>query len=152
MNVVLWACVVYFIGITVVLFLRPSLMFTKTGDWKEFGYNQEDRTVFPFWLFCFVWALASYTIVQYLSGDTHSEPVLPIQSMATAATAPSIANSFLVSEPNRTSRNKKRRSASVDMQPGYYMLNKEQSDIDGVPKYVFLGREPPERSRAASEG
>ena len=141
MNTVLWASVLYFLGAATVLYFRPNYMFYPTGEWREFGFNQEEKTLFPFWLFCIVWAILSYVIVYLIIGKRRMEAVLPIQSTATMVTAPKKSTeSFLVSEANRPI---KRRSASVDLRPGYYMLNRETSDIEGVPKYVYLGEEEP---------
>jgi hypothetical protein len=62
MRVLLFSIVVYLAGIAGVLFLRPTLMFDREGRWKEFGLRRDDATVFPFWLFCIVWAVVSYSI------------------------------------------------------------------------------------------
>ena len=33
---------------------------------------------------------------------------------------------------------------AVELPKGYYMLNKKATKLAGVPKYVYLGTEPPE--------
>jgi hypothetical protein len=137
MNSLLWACVLYFGGIAAVLYFRPTLMFNKDGEWREFGFNHEEKTIFPLWLFCIVWAIVSYLIVHSISrNNLRNQAILPIQSTATM----SAATPFLISEPNRARRNNT--SPVKEMQKGYYMLNTEGSSVDGVPKYVFIGTGP----------
>ena len=64
MNVLWFAFGIYIIGIAIVLFLRPNIMFRPgKGTWKEFGIsNTGSYTVFPFWLFTLVWAILSYVL------------------------------------------------------------------------------------------
>ena len=53
----------YIFGISLVLYVKPHIMFGKGGDWKEFGIGRgENRTVIPFWLFCIFWAFISYGV------------------------------------------------------------------------------------------
>jgi len=41
-------------------------MFDANGVWKEFSLKQDDKhTWFPFWLFCILWAILSYSIVSF---------------------------------------------------------------------------------------
>ena len=114
---------VYLTGIAVVLFIRPRLMFTEKGVWKEFGIGRDmnSYTWFPFWLFCITWAFFSYFIV-VLFVPTH----------------PSVK----MDAPPAFARNKKVKYVEK-IKPGYYMLNTEGSGIDGVPKYIYLGAEAP---------
>jgi len=133
MSSLLWTCVLYFAGISAILYLKPALMFNKEGEWKEFGFYHEEKTMFPLWLFCIVWAILSYLIVQSFSvRSIKNQAILPIQSTATMAAS---ASPFLISEPNRVRPVK-------ELQNGYYMLNTAGSDINGVPKYVFIGSSP----------
>ena len=63
---ILWLAIVFYsIGLGIVLYLRPSIMFHSDGTWKEFGYQKgrlETHTWFPFWLFSLVWAFGSYAL------------------------------------------------------------------------------------------
>ena len=37
---------IYILGVSIVLYLKPQIMFGKGGDWKEFGIGRGDgRTV-----------------------------------------------------------------------------------------------------------
>lgn len=123
------------------LHIRPQLMFNKDGDWREFGFNHEEKTLFPLWLFCIVWAILSYVIVHSISrNDLREQAILPIQSTATMSAA---ASPFLISEANRAKRYVNS-SPVKELQKGYYMLNTSESSVDGVPKYVFIGASPDE--------
>lgn len=133
----------YLVGVAVILVIKPSIMFTPDGNWKEFGIGQSEAryTTFPFWLFCLLWAVASYVIVLL---------TLPL---------------LIDMEPQDTNtytevytRNKKNRSKRVveesdlvfddEVEPvktlpkGYYVLNKKASRLAGTPKYVFIAEEP----------
>ncbi len=134
------AGIVYLIGIAIVLVLKPAIMFTEDGAWKEFGIgrNPLTHTVLPFWLFAILWALISYILTALVFGiygitkqaetkkpkrrvvyedvDMDTEPVIPI-----------------------TKRGKPK------VPEGYYILNTEGTEeAGGVPKYIFLGKGLPE--------
>ena len=67
MKALLTSALIYLGGITFVLYMKPALMFDAEGRWKEFGLVQNTRhTWFPFWLYCILWALLSYSIATYL--------------------------------------------------------------------------------------
>lgn len=119
MKVLLIAGLLYLLGIAAILVLRPSLMFTDEGAWKEFGIGRDPRyyTWMPFWMVAILWAILSYLIVQVIVGDDSSIPVVPAEE------AP-----------------KPRKSL---MKPGYYLLDAEATAKNGVPKYVYLGQEAP---------
>jgi len=55
------AFALYIVGIAIVLYIRPKIMFAPGGSWKEFGVGRgENHTVMPFWLFAIFWAFISY--------------------------------------------------------------------------------------------
>lgn len=142
---VLWgAFTIYIIGIAIVLFLRPSLMFRGgSGTWKEFGVNTTGNyTIFPFWMFTMVWALLSYVFatlgavylasISLKSVPKRSEfPTMNIESIAKPiSTAPPqiSASEILMGTPNS------------NRLPGYYIL---ETPVSAAPKYVYFGTEPP---------
>lgn len=62
MSVLMFALGIYIVGVAIVLYLRPSIMF-RSGGWKEFGLaNTGNYTVFPFWMFTLLWAFLSYVL------------------------------------------------------------------------------------------
>jgi hypothetical protein len=142
---------IYLVGVGIVLWIKPSLMFTPDGDWKEFGIGQrEDRyTPFPFWLFCLSWAIVAYFLVLLV------EPYLFPEVSRNAykvAPLPAPVEENLV---NSRKRNNRRRiveeevgddfevDEAMELPKGYYVLNKKATRLSGVPKYVYLGPEEP---------
>lgn len=127
MNVLWFAFGVYIIGVAVILFLRPSLMFhTSSGTWKEFGLGRstENYTVFPFWMFIFVWAVMSYAIASFIS----------IFFSTIAARQPSVSlNANNLVKPI---------SSAPATTPGYYILESTQMP-KANPRYVYYGTNPP---------
>ena len=104
-------------GVVVVLFLKPKAMFNEDGSWKEFGlYNSDKYTWFPVWLFCIVWAIVSYGIVKFTIGGGGGSDKTDDEV------------------PTRGKKN---------LKPGYYVLNKNTLESEGVPRYVYIGEEPP---------
>ena len=119
MKVLLFSSILYLIGVVAVLMFKPELMFTEDGTWKEFGLvNDPKYTFFPFWLFCIVWALLSFALARIAVGTTSSSKAALVEIPA----------------PPPTKNNLKK---------GYYVLNREASEIEGVPRYVYIGAEEP---------
>ena len=117
MKIILLSCLLYLSGVVVILFLKPSFMFDKNGNWKEFGFKQDtNHTWFPFWLFCILWGVLSYAITNYF---------------------------FKVSNNNTTVEvNLKNSYKSNTMKSGYYVLDKSSAE-GNIPKYVYLGPDTP---------
>jgi hypothetical protein len=138
MWVLLGSGIVYLVGISIALILRPELMFDEDGVWKEFriGGDRRRYTWMPFWLFAILWAIVSFVFVHLLSKSMGSSqpnmPPHPSFSENAAATAP----------PPETVKVPKRRGASVPLPPGYYMLDKEAFNGTGTPHYVYIGPTP----------
>jgi hypothetical protein len=129
MRLLIFSGVVYLVGVAIVLLLRPELMFTPDGIWKEFGIGRspETHTWMPFWLFCILWALFSYILVVMLA-DWGMLPGLWVSHVEVETPAPKV---------------KGNNSGTKGPKPGYYMLNTEGSGIEGVPKYIYLGPAAP---------
>ncbi len=151
MWVFLSAGILYLLGVALVLYVKPELMFTPDGQWKEFGIGQsEDRySPFPFWLFCLAWAIVAYTIIVIITtflgetqGNRNSRSVAAEQNVVT-----SIRNnvSKLYGKPNAPHElNAVDLSEGTDDLPnGYYVLNKKATRLSGMPKYVYVGNAPP---------
>ena len=94
-------------------------MFDKKGNWKEFGFtNSQTHTWFPFWLFCIVWAFISFFTMNYFFGSS--------------------------TKKTKVSNNTQ---AGNSAKPGYYVLDKEGSEREGFPRYVYLGPNIPTDNR-----
>jgi hypothetical protein len=61
-------------------------MFSEDGQWKEFGTVSSEHTLFPFWLFCIIWAVLSYLLMLYLLGE-ETGVALPLSTSAALAAA-----------------------------------------------------------------
>jgi hypothetical protein len=126
----LYSGILYLSGVALILFLRPSMMFTPDGQWKEFGIgqNREKYSPFPFWMFCLVWAIVSYTIVLFITSfSSKSKNVNSVSVKRNMNTA-----SLIQDEDGEE---------LFELPKGYYVLNKKASKIAGVPKYVFIGQQ-----------
>ena len=83
---ILWLAIVFYsIGLGIILYLRPAIMFHPDGSWKEFGYGTHkgplnSHTMFPFWLFSLAWAFGSYALAA-----TVIWRFMPAESMAVGA-------------------------------------------------------------------
>ena len=129
MRLLIFSGVLYLVGVATVLMLRPELMFTPDGIWKEFGIGRspETHTWMPFWLFCILWALISYILTVMLA-DWGILPGLWVSHVEVEAPA---------------SRSKVANLGNKGHKPGYYMLNTEGTGVEGVPKYIYLGPAAP---------
>lgn len=115
--------VLYLLGIAILLFLRPQLMFRKDGSWKEFGMGGDEFTVFPLWMFCIAWAIVSYGIARMSLSQT---------SVAAASLAATKAVMENVVHPLPT-----------ENKPGYYKLDSSVVRKKGAPRYIYVGPDAP---------
>lgn len=133
MKVLLLSSLFYLIGIALILYIKPNLMFHDNGNWKEFGLTQDAKhTWFPFWLFCIMWAFVSYglsSFTYYVSGSTSD------------TSSSTDENSGIVELNSKAKKNSKN-----TMKSGYYVLDKEAYENNGIPKYIFLGSEAPNQN------
>ena len=93
MQRIIAAGILYLLGVALILILKPSLMFTEDGSWKEFGIgrNRNTHTWLPFWFFAILWALISYIITILIF-----VPQLQETQTATTATAATAATPKIV--------------------------------------------------------
>ena len=128
MRVLLVSMIIYLLGIAIVLFLRPTLMFHRDGRWKEFGVANEETTMFPFWLFCIVWAVVAYAIGRIFFTEKHRLEA-PVHLLKDSLVAP-----LPVSGPA---------SGPTETKPGYYKLDPGILKKKGIPRYIYIGPEEP---------
>ena len=115
MRVLLFSAILYLIGVVVILYIRPSYMFREDGSWKEFSIDaSKDTTPFPFWAFCILWALVSFASTRFF-----------------LSVAPPVAKAKVAKE------------TGTNLKPGYYVMNRERSEAEGVPRYIYIGPEEP---------
>lgn len=131
----------YIVGVAVVLYMRPALMFhADTGAWKEFGLDS-GRSIMPFWMFALVWAFLSYVLgtlisvyltgiaLQSLPADVVEANISNVLKPVSKSPPPALPTSVVesVDSPAGTA-------------PGYYVLEAQKT---GPPKYVYFGTAPP---------
>lgn len=134
MYVFLGAGVLYIAGVATILFLRPSLMFSPDGSWKEFGIGKDTEhfSPFPFWMFCIVWALVSYGVVLAVVRASGSADDVPRTSRRNINQGNPQGN-------QQTPFTQNQEDAPFELPEGYYMLNRKTKN--GIPKYVFIGKD-----------
>lgn len=146
MYLLLYAGLLYLIMVSTVLVVRPNLMFDPHGRWKEFGIGRGDPeryTWMPFWVFAIFAAIMSYTIVLVLAsngilpGVTTEMAAVPVTVGVTVGTP--VAS--VVPSPSPVNVPAPAPKPGKEMAPGYYIL--DTSRRGGVPKYIYLGPEPP---------
>jgi len=138
MRALLFSTVLYLLGIAVVLYIRPKLMFHPDGRWKEFGIHDTEATVFPFWGFCIAWAVVSFLLGRLIAGESTGQIV-----SASLAAAPTLTSR--VTEPIEPLPVLSTGTETNDLsKPGYYKLNEKATKKNGVPRYIYVGPELPE--------
>lgn len=143
----------YLIVIAIVLSIKPTLMFTEDGTWKEFGIgrSQATHTWMPFWLFAILSALISYIIVSIIFNvygyDSIQDTQKPVMGNKNARTANTTFMDVDVDEEGvyeidtRSSSSRRRKGVPASLPEGYYVLNREATEASGgVPKYVYIGK------------
>ena len=141
MSLLIYSGLLYLLGISIILFYRPELMFTEDGNWKEFGLgrNRKQYTWLPFWLFAIMWAILSYIVVLVIVSHI-TEPVAITEINVSAE----MIEPINVSTKAMSANVPKKKPASLDeMKSGYYILDHNETMKKGIPKYTYLGPEAP---------
>jgi len=135
MTLLIFSGLLYLAGISAVLLLRPEVMFSKDGNWKEFGIgrNKEKYTWLPFWLFAITWAIASYMIVLVAGNmlgyiENKTEIPVPLES---------------IEHENVSMKPINAKIKKGELKSGYYILDTNETMKKGFPKYIYLGPEAP---------
>lgn len=111
---------IYIIGIAIVLYSRPALMF-KEKEWKEFGLSGSGNyTLFPFWMFTLLWAVFSYALA-----------TMATVFFANLAVRPGTPRPDPVMTPV---------SSLQPTTPGYYIV---EPNGEEAARYIYLGTKPP---------
>ncbi len=169
---VLWLAILFYsVGLGLVLYFRPKLMFLANGTWKEFGYQRDARhTLFPFWLFAIVWAFVSYAGAAATSaligggdmaaatataawmssnampyGDDSEMSDYPDEGTMSDFVMEATPVSNMVEMPMRRSRGRPRKVTIGASQPreGYYVLDSSVAPDEGIRRYIYFGPNPP---------
>ncbi len=147
MSLLIYSGLLYLLGISIILIMKPTLMFDKDGSWKEFGLgrNKHKHTWMPFWLFAISWAIISYIIVLIIASSTGLGGVsnnidIPVQ---TNSIEPENISMKAMSPVLPDNAPRRKPASSNDMKPGYYILDTNETVKRGIPKYIYLGPEAP---------
>jgi hypothetical protein len=145
------AGLLYLIVTATVLTIKPRVMFTDGGDWKEFGIgrNPATHTWLPFWLFSVLSALVCYILVvlgfaMYKIPGNMETPTIPnftTQSANQSIEVTEVTAEDLYPAPSLAKRTSRLRGKASELPEGYYVLNTEATEAaGGVPKYIYLGK------------
>jgi hypothetical protein len=126
-----------------VLMIKPELMFSEKGIWKEFGIGRPSATYtwLPFWLFSMIWAILSYLIVLLIASHTGLAGVHT--STDVSITTETLDPEYVSRKSSSSHSVSKKKIAPSDMKDGYYMLDMNETSKRGVPKYIYVGPEAP---------
>lgn len=143
MRELLFGGLLYLAGVVIVLIIKPRLMFTEEGNWKEFGIGRNARTHswMPFWLFCILWALLSYALISVLVRTISANEFNNIPAEDVSLLNNRGRNGLRAAMAIPPATNNRNRSAYGDFEPGYYVLNRAASRRKGVPHYKYYGPE-----------
>ena len=64
-NINLTAIIVFLFLYTILVTVKPGLMFTKEGLIRDFGIGYKNKTILPLWLTVIILAIFSYLFVLY---------------------------------------------------------------------------------------
>ena len=140
MRTLLLSAILYLLGVAIILFFRPKLMFHEDGRWREFGLGSNEKTVFPFWLFCILWAIVSYLITMLFIDEHRLPRGSSVKTPALEYSEP--PDDLLMPLPLKTKNRAKAVEIEANMKPGYYVLDKRALKERGVPNYIYVGEEP----------
>jgi len=144
MRTFLIAGLFYLTGIATILILKPSLMFTEEGVWKEFGIgrNPATHTWMPLWLFAILWAIISYILSLlfcFLVFGTTGKAV-----KVNSSKVQSVMDVEEVIEMPSEDAIIKKSVKKGKLPSGYYLLNSQGKEgAGGIPNYIYLGKELP---------
>ena len=150
MRILLYSMVLYLTGIAILLWVRPALMFKKNGEWKEFGMNNSDTTIFPFWLFCTVWAVVTYALVSSLVTEDYMDLMNSASTASSIIAAVEIPSPAPPPTPVKLNSEELATASAAEVpeentaKPGYYKLSETVLKKKGVPRYIYIGPEKPE--------
>ena len=150
MRTFLLAGFLYLVGAAVILFIKPSLMFTEDGVWKEFGIgrNPATHTWLPFWLFAIIWAIISYIISiilvrNFFSSSSSVENILKQTNRPNNKNTKQNNRSTRIIEDIDDVNMEDNMITKKSMPAGYYVLNTETNSGNGEPSYVYIGKRLP---------
>ena len=144
MRTFLIAGLFYLTGIATILILKPTLMFTEEGVWKEFGIgrNPATHTWMPLWLFAILWAIISYILSLLFCFLVFGSTEKAVK--VNAGKVQSVMDIEEVIEMPSEDAIIKKSVKKGKLPSGYYLLNSQGKEgAGGIPNYIYLGKELP---------
>jgi len=114
-------------------------MFDDEGNWKEFGTVSKGHTLFPFWLFCIVWAIVSYVVSLLLVGEFKADT--SIYEASPMETPEDLVPVLPTKTKGKNATNSAKIDTHANMKPGYYVLDAKELKRTGIPKYLYVGED-----------
>lgn len=70
-NINLVSVVIFLLLFAIIMFLKPNIIFDKSGRPREFGIGYRNKTIMPLWLTVIILAILSYlTILCFINYKT----------------------------------------------------------------------------------
>ena len=60
-----FAIVVFLFFFSIIHLIKPSLIYTKKGEFRQFGIGYKNKTILPIWIFAIIFGILSYLMVLY---------------------------------------------------------------------------------------
>lgn len=60
-----FAILIFLLMFSAIHYMKPTLLYTTDGGFREFGVGYKNKTVIPIWIVAIVLALLSYLAVMY---------------------------------------------------------------------------------------
>tara|TARA_X000000368_G_C22857304_1_gene634935 strand:+ start:436 stop:651 length:216 start_codon:yes stop_codon:yes gene_type:complete len=64
MDQLTYTIALFLVGVFITFHLKPNLLFTEKGTFRDFGAGYNKKTILPVWLFIIFWAVTSYILIK----------------------------------------------------------------------------------------
>lgn len=65
-NIIASSIVLFMLLYTLIMILKPNIVFNKNGNLRDFGIGRKNKTILPAWLVSLIIAIISYLILTYI--------------------------------------------------------------------------------------
>ena len=69
-NITMFAMLLFFILYTLIIFIKPGFIFSRSGSLRDFGVGYKKKTVVPLWLMAILLAIISYVMLLFFSNQS----------------------------------------------------------------------------------
>ena len=64
-NITMVSIIIYITIYCIIIYIKPSFLYNKNGNLREFGIGTKNHTVIPAWLLAIIISILSYFCVLY---------------------------------------------------------------------------------------